>query len=118
MTALPMLEAATQTQNDTLGMAENSIRSISDIALKSQQAQNRLVEGLDDLEKISAGINEITSGISNIAFRQTFCAECGGGSCAAGEAGRICRWWQVKSGGWRTRLKSRQTLRPPISTRR
>jgi methyl-accepting chemotaxis protein len=43
-------------------MAENSIRSISDIALKSQQAQNRLVEGLDDLEKISAGINEITSG--------------------------------------------------------
>ena len=89
MTALPMLEAATQTQNDTLGMAENSIRSISDIALQSQQAQNRLVEGLDDLEKISAGINEITSGISNIAFQTNILALNAAVEAArAGEAGR------------------------------
>lgn len=89
MTALPMLEAATQTQNDTLGIAENSIRSISDIALESQHAQNRLVEGLDDLEKISAGINEITSGISNIAFQTNILALNAAVEAArAGEAGR------------------------------
>ncbi|QHM96544.1 methyl-accepting chemotaxis protein [Kosakonia sacchari] len=89
MTALPMLEAATQTQNETLGMAENSIRSISDIAIQSQQAQNRLVEGLDDLEKISAGINEITSGISNIAFQTNLLALNAAVEAArAGDAGR------------------------------
>ncbi|WP_312689371.1 methyl-accepting chemotaxis protein [Kosakonia sp.] len=89
MAALPMLEAATQTQNETLGLAENSIRSISDIALQSQQAQSRLVEGLDALEKISVGINEITSGISNIAFQTNLLALNAAVEAArAGEAGR------------------------------
>ena len=89
MQALPVLEAATQSQGDALGMAENSIRAISAIATESQQAQSRLGEGLDDLEKISNGINEITHGISNIAFQTNILALNAAVEAArAGEAGR------------------------------
>lgn len=74
MEALPVLETATHSQGETLSLAESSIRNISNIATESQQAQGRLDEGLDDLEKISNGINEITHGISNIAFQTNILA--------------------------------------------
>ena len=89
MEALPVLESATQSQGETLSLAENSIRAISDIASQSQQAQSRLDDGLDDLEKISHGINEITHGISNIAFQTNILALNAAVEAArAGEAGR------------------------------
>ncbi|WP_312759974.1 methyl-accepting chemotaxis protein [Pantoea brenneri] len=89
MEALPVLESATQSQGETLSLAENSIRAISDIATQSQQAQGRLDDGLDDLEKISHGINEITHGISNIAFQTNILALNAAVEAArAGEAGR------------------------------
>lgn len=89
MEALPVLESATQSQGEALSVAENSIRAISDIAGQSQQAQERLDDGLDDLEKISHGINEITHGISNIAFQTNILALNAAVEAArAGEAGR------------------------------
>ncbi|WP_373327306.1 methyl-accepting chemotaxis protein [Cronobacter turicensis] len=87
--ALPALEAATQSQGEALSMAESSIRAISDIATESQRAQGRLGEGLDDLEKISNGINVITHGISNIAFQTNILALNAAVEAArAGEQGR------------------------------
>ena len=87
--ALPALEASTQSQGKALSMAESSIRAISDIATESQRAQGRLGEGLDDLEKISNGINVITHGISNIAFQTNILALNAAVEAArAGEAGR------------------------------
>jgi len=87
--ALPVLEAATQSQSEALTMAESAIRGISDIARESQQAQSRLGEGLDDLEEISNGINVITHGISNIAFQTNILALNAAVEAArAGEAGR------------------------------
>lgn len=87
--ALPVLEAATQSQSEALTMAESTIRAISDIAKESQQAQGRLGEGLDDLEAISNGINVITHGISNIAFQTNILALNAAVEAArAGEAGR------------------------------
>ncbi|WP_337026496.1 methyl-accepting chemotaxis protein [Pantoea eucrina] len=87
--ALPALEAATHSQSETLSMAENSIRAISAIASESQQAQSQLGEGLDDLERISDGINVITHGISNIAFQTNILALNAAVEAArAGEAGR------------------------------
>jgi len=89
MEALPVLETATHSQGETLSLAESSIRNISNIATESQQAQGRLDEGLDDLEKISNGINEITHGISNIAFQTNILALNAAVEAArAGEAGR------------------------------
>lgn len=87
--ALPALEAATHTQGEMLSMAESSIRAISAIATESQQAQSHLGEGLDDLERISNGINVITLGISNIAFQTNILALNAAVEAArAGEAGR------------------------------
>ena len=87
--ALPVLEAATQSQGEALTLAESSIRAISDSARESQQAQSRLGEGLDDLEAISNGINVITHGISNIAFQTNILALNAAVEAArAGEAGR------------------------------
>jgi len=87
--ALPALEAATQSQGETLSLAEGSIRAISAIAMESQQAQSHLGEGLDDLERISNGINVITHGISNIAFQTNILALNAAVEAArAGESGR------------------------------
>ncbi|ORM73532.1 chemoreceptor [Pantoea wallisii] len=87
--ALPALEAATQSQGETLSLAEGSIRAISAIATESQQAQSHLGEGLDDLERISNGINVITHGISNIAFQTNILALNAAVEAArAGESGR------------------------------
>ena len=89
MKALPLLESATTSQNETLGLAESSIRSISDIALQSQQAQHRLGQGLDELEQISSGITKITSGIGDIAFQTNLLSLNAAVEAArAGEAGR------------------------------
>ena len=87
--ALPALEAATHSQSETLSLAESSIRAISALASDSQQAQSQLGEGLDDLERISDGINVITHGISNIAFQTNILALNAAVEAArAGEAGR------------------------------
>jgi len=87
--ALPVLEAATQSQSEALTLAESAIRGISDLARESQQAQSRLGEGLDDLEAISNGINVITHGISDIAFQTNILALNAAVEAArAGEAGR------------------------------
>lgn len=89
MEALPLLETATQSQNETLGLAESSIRGISTVAVESRQAQSRLGDGLDALEKISMGITTITDGISDIAFQTNLLALNAAVEAArAGEAGR------------------------------
>ncbi|MDR7342076.1 hypothetical protein J2X14_000464 [Pantoea alhagi] len=89
MKALPLLESATSSQNETLGLAESSIRSISDVATQSQQAQLRLGQGLDELEQISSGITKITSGIGDIAFQTNLLSLNAAVEAArAGEAGR------------------------------
>ncbi|YCH32504.1 methyl-accepting chemotaxis protein [Erwinia sp. D4-22] len=89
MKALPLLESATSSQNETLGLAESSIRSISDVATQSQRAQLRLGQGLDELEQISSGITKITSGIGDIAFQTNLLSLNAAVEAArAGEAGR------------------------------
>ena len=89
MQSLPLLENATRSQSDALKTAESNIRSISDAALHSQQAQHQLSAGLDELETISSGITTINSGISNIAFQTNILALNAAVEAArAGEAGR------------------------------
>ncbi|WP_455819034.1 methyl-accepting chemotaxis protein [Pseudomonas cerasi] len=89
MKSLPLLENATRSQSEALKTAESNIRSISDAALHSQQAQHQLSAGLDQLEMISSGITTINSGISNIAFQTNILALNAAVEAArAGEAGR------------------------------
>jgi hypothetical protein len=89
LTALPQLEAAAKQQSKTLGLAQDSIRSISEAANLTRTSQIRLGSGLDDLERISQGIRQITGGISAIADQTNLLALNAAIEAArAGEAGR------------------------------
>jgi len=89
LTALPQLENATMRQTETLVLAESSIRSISDAAIRTRSAQDRLENELNALEKISHGITKITSGISAIADQTNLLALNAAVEAArAGSAGR------------------------------
>lgn len=48
-------------------MAETNIRSLSDAALHTRGAQDKLESELTELERISSGISQVTSGIGRIA---------------------------------------------------
>ncbi|MEK8087131.1 methyl-accepting chemotaxis protein [Aquabacterium sp. A3] len=87
--ALPRLEQATSTQSDALDLAENSIRSLSDTASQTQDAQRNLGTELTELERISNGISQITHGISRIADQTNLLALNAAVEAArAGESGR------------------------------
>ncbi|PKO30138.1 MAG: chemoreceptor [Betaproteobacteria bacterium HGW-Betaproteobacteria-7] len=89
LAALPQLEQATLHQADTLDIAQRSIRSISDAATQTRSAQSRLGSELDDLERISQGISQITGGIGAIADQTNLLALNAAIEAArAGEAGR------------------------------
>jgi len=89
LSALPQLEQATLRQADTLDIAQRSIRSISDAATQTRSAQARLGSELDDLERISQGISQITGGIGAIADQTNLLALNAAIEAArAGEAGR------------------------------
>ena len=87
--ALPRLETATSTQAQALGIAENSIRSLSQAASQTQGAQHVLEQELGELERISHGISQITSGIGRIADQTRLLALNAAVEAArAGDAGR------------------------------
>ncbi|PWF25394.1 methyl-accepting chemotaxis protein [Corticimicrobacter populi] len=89
LTAMPHLEQATLRQNETLDVAQSSIRAISASATDSQAAQERLKSGLDELERISSSIGRITQGINAIADHTNLLALNAAVEAArAGEAGR------------------------------
>jgi predicted nucleic acid-binding Zn-ribbon protein len=87
--ALPRLEQATHTQSEALDVAEASIRSLSDAATHTQGAQQSLGDELSELERISNGISQITSGIGRIADQTNLLALNAAVEAArAGDAGR------------------------------
>jgi len=87
--ALPQLESATATQSQALGLAEGSIRALSVAATQTQGAQQQLGTELTELERISSGISQITSGIGRIADQTNLLALNAAVEAArAGEAGR------------------------------
>jgi len=89
LTSLPQLEQATLHQAETLDVAQASIRSMSEAAAQTRSAQERLGGGLDDLERLSRGIGQITGGISAIADQTNLLALNAAIEAArAGEAGR------------------------------
>ena len=87
--ALPKLEQATSTQSQALDIAETSIRTLSGAATQTQGAQQNLGQELSELERISNGITQITSGIGRIADQTNLLALNAAVEAArAGEAGR------------------------------
>jgi methyl-accepting chemotaxis protein len=89
LAGLPQLVQATMHQADTLSLAQESIRTISHAAGQTNEAQQRLEIGLNELERISTGISQITGGISAIADQTNLLALNAAIEAArAGEAGR------------------------------
>ncbi|MBV8047710.1 MAG: FIST C-terminal domain-containing protein [Paludibacterium sp.] len=89
LAGLPQLVQATMHQADTLSLAQESIRTISHAAGQTNEAQQRLETGLNELERISTGISQITGGISAIADQTNLLALNAAIEAArAGEAGR------------------------------
>ncbi|EOC0476203.1 FIST C-terminal domain-containing protein [Cronobacter turicensis] len=89
LSTLPLLEHATTQQTETLDIAQGNIRSMSSAARDTREAQDRLEQGLNDLETISAGITKITSGIRSIADQTNLLALNAAVEAArAGESGR------------------------------
>ncbi len=89
LASLPQLTEATLRQNETLTMAQDSILSISEATQQTQQAQQRLGAGLNELERLSLSIGTITEGISAISDQTNLLALNAAIEAArAGEAGR------------------------------
>lgn len=89
LSTLPLLEHATSQQTETLDIAQGNIRSMSSAARDTRDAQDRLEQGLSDLETISGGITKITSGIRSIADQTNLLALNAAVEAArAGESGR------------------------------
>jgi methyl-accepting chemotaxis protein len=87
--ALPQLEHATSLQSQALNVAETNIRSLSDAALHTRGAQDKLESELTELERISSGISQVTSGIGRIADQTNLLALNAAVEAArAGDAGR------------------------------
>ncbi|MGE5466973.1 MAG: methyl-accepting chemotaxis protein [Ignavibacteria bacterium] len=89
LSALPQFEHAAMRQSETLDLAQKSLGSIGEAVATTRSAQQRLESGLDDLERISSGISQITGGISAIADQTNLLALNAAIEAArAGEAGR------------------------------
>lgn len=89
LSTLPQLEQAAARQIDALDVARSSIMSICDAVDHAKSAQQKLETGLNDLERISKVISQITGGIGEIADQTNLLALNAAIEAArAGEAGR------------------------------
>ncbi|HEY6897015.1 MAG TPA: methyl-accepting chemotaxis protein [Rhodocyclaceae bacterium] len=89
MEALPALQAAADKQSQTLADALTQIQEVGSTAGRTRDSHAELDSGLDDLERISKAINNITGGISAIADQTNLLALNAAIEAArAGEAGR------------------------------
>ncbi|WP_147197734.1 methyl-accepting chemotaxis protein [Pantoea sp. CCBC3-3-1] len=85
----PLLEQATNRQSAALDIAGVNIGAIGDAATVTLEAQDELGSEIGELEKISMGITQITSGISTIADQTNLLALNAAVEAArAGAAGR------------------------------
>jgi len=86
---VPLLEEAARRQSEALDVAGGNMGSISDAATATRHAQDALGNEIVELEKISRGITEITSGISTIADQTNLLALNAAVEAArAGDSGR------------------------------
>ena len=86
---VPLLQEAARRQSEALDVAGGNMGSISDAATATRHAQDALGTEIVELEKISLGITEITSGISTIADQTNLLALNAAVEAArAGDSGR------------------------------